>query len=136
MGGGCVCDNYIRKFILNSNEKITTLENGQNIIQNKSYNKISNKTSHILYNILESKKETKDFNKRNNDYHNIDKNQCEIISNIRNTKNKINNSEKPTTSLNDAGMLNIKYNINEETKKKFITIKIQVFLKKEKYFNL
>ena len=85
---------------------------------------------------MESNKETKEFNKRYSDYHNIDKNQCYQISNIRNNKNKINHSEKPTTSLNDAGMLNIKYNINEETKKKFITIKIQVFLKKEKYFNL
>jgi hypothetical protein len=135
MGGGCVCDNYIRKFILNSNEKITTLENGQNIIQNKSYNKISNKTSHILYNILESKKETKDFNKRNNDYHNIDKNQCEIISNIRNTKNKINNSEEFTTSINGTCFFNIKYNNNEETTKKIYSNNNSSFFNESKIFH-
>ena len=118
MGGGCVCHNYIRNFFLNSNENIVSLENGQNIIQNKAYKKISNKTSQILFNILETKKETKEFNKRYSDFHNIYRKKYGNNSNTKNIKNKINNNEEPSTSLNDTSFMNIKYNNNEETNQK------------------
>ncbi len=115
MGGGYVCHNYIKNFFLNSNENIVSLVNGQNIIQNKDYKKISNKTSQILFNILETKKETKEFNKRYSDFHNIYRKQYEKNSNTKNIKNK---KEEANTSLNDASFMNIKYNNNEETNKK------------------
>ena len=118
MGGGCVCHNYIRNFFLNSNENIVSLENGQNIIQNKAYKKISNKTSQILFNNLETKKETKEFNKRYSDFHNIYRKKYGKNSNTKNIKNKINNNEEPSTSLNDTSFMNIKYNNNEETNQK------------------
>ena len=126
MGGGCVCNNYIKKYILNSSEEqdnIIPLENGQNIIQNKGYNKITSKTSNILYNIMESNKESKAFNKRYSDYHNMEKKQLEKNSNLKNITNKISNIEGRNTSFNENSFLGLKNtNNNDENIKKMASI--------------
>ena len=125
MGGACVCDNYLNTCSLNSPNNpndIISLEKGKNIIQN-SYNKISNKTSNILYNILDKNKNSTSINKRYSDFHNYEKKQLEKNSNLKNITNKISNIEGRNTSVNDASFLHLKnynnnFNNNEENTKK------------------
>ena len=108
MGGGCVCDNYISKCLLNSTDKSMHLKNGN---QQNTYNKITNKTSHILYNIIEANQDAKDFNKRYSDFHNYEKRYYEKNLNIKNMENKNLNNEYKNTSYNDTSFANQK-NVN------------------------
>ena len=62
---------------------IISLEKGKNLIQNNSWNKISNKTSNILYNILNRNNDSTSINKRYKDFHNYGKKQLEQNSNIK-----------------------------------------------------
>ena len=126
MGGGCVCENYLNACILNSPDNpndIFSLGKAKNIIQNNSYNKISNKTSNILFNILDKNKDSNSINKRYSDFNNYEKKQLEKNSNLKNITNKISNIEGHNTSVNDASFLHIKnynnnFNNNEENIKK------------------
>ena len=122
MGGGCICDNYLNTCGLNSPDNpnnIIFLEKGKDIIQNSSYNKISNKKSNLLYNILDKNKDSNALNKRYSDYHNYETKQLEK----KNITNKISNIEGRNTSVNDASFLHLKnynnnFNNNEENTKK------------------
>ena len=126
MGGGCICDNYLNTCSLNSPDypnDIISLEKGKNPIQNGSYNKISNKASNSLYNILDKNKDSTTINKRYSDFHNYEKKHLEQNSNLKNITNKISNIEGPNTSVNDASFLHLKnynnnFNNNEEITKK------------------
>ena len=122
MGGGCICDNYLNTCGLNSPDNpnnIISLEKGKDLIQNSSYNKITNKKSNLLYNILDKNKDSNALNKRYSDYHNYETKQLEK----KNITNKISNIEGRNTSVNDASFLHLKnynnnFNNNEENTKK------------------
>ena len=121
MGGGCICKNIEEKNILNSSEeqsKIIPLENGQNIIKNNDYNKIANKTSNILYNIMENNQDSKIYNKRYSDFQTLEKKQIEKSSNLKNITNKVSNLEGINTSYNEASfMVQKNANNNDENTK-------------------
>ena len=69
MGGGCICKNYINKYLLNLNDNnLIIYENGQKQIPKNFCNKKSIRTSNTLYNIIENQPETKKYNKRFNIY--------------------------------------------------------------------
>ena len=77
--------------------------------------KITNKTSHILYSILENNQEGK-LNKRYSDFLNYEKRQNEKHS--KNNGKLISNNDCPNTSCNDTSFFNQR---NEDTNKKIIS---------------
>lgn len=104
MGGGCVCNNYIERMFLGPTDYIMPKENSQNIIQQSCGNKITNKTSNILYNILENHQDGKFINKRYSDFLNYEKRQIE--KNSKDNGKLISTNDCPTTSCNDISMFN------------------------------
>ena len=113
MGGGCIFDNYVNTCFLNSPDNlnnIISLENGKNIIQTNDCNKVTNKASNILFNILEKNKDSNCINKRYSDFHNYENKQLEKNSKLKNITNKISNMEGPNTSINDTSFLQLKNN--------------------------
>ena len=113
MGGACVYETHIKNYFIESPKDNQHSGNGQIIIHNNTNNKNTNKTSYILYNILENNKDTKALNKRYSDFLNyekrqIEKNKTKIIT------NDVTDGECPTTSINEASFLNKKSNMNDE----------------------
>ena len=104
MGAGCVCDNSISNYLLKSNDNVICLENGHNYYQQKSNKRMSNKKSHVLYNILESNKDTKEI-KRNSDFNNYEKKLFDKNLNLNyNLGNIISINEGKNTSFNFVGL--------------------------------
>ena len=68
MGGACVYETHIKNYFIESPEDNQHSGNDQIIIHNNTNNKNTNKTSYILYNILENNKDTKALNKRYSDF--------------------------------------------------------------------
>ena len=121
MGGGCICKNYINKYLFKSNENMMVYENGQKKITKNEYNKISMKTSNVLYNVIENHKEVKKINKKYSDFQNCDKRHLEKSSNLKNLENKISNKKGPDTSFNETYYFNQKNGANEETNKNILS---------------
>ena len=121
MGGGCVCNNYIKNCFVKSPESIISLENYENMIPQNNYNKITNKTSHILYNIIENNQENNQDNKRIckrfSDFQASQMRRLEKNSNLKNIRNKINNNEGRNTSSNEQSFINNPNNNDDTTKK-------------------
>jgi hypothetical protein len=115
MGGGFVCNNYIQRMFLSPSDYAMVNCDSKNILQQKSANKITNKTSHILYSILENNQEGK-LNKRYSDFLNYEKRQNEKHS--KNNGKLISNNDCPNTSCNDTSFFNQR---NEDTNKKIIS---------------
>ena len=119
MGGGFMCNNSINNCFLKSPESIISLDNNENIIPQNDYNKITNKTSHILYNILENNQENNQENSQDNkiickrfsDFQASQMRRFEKNSNIKNIRNKISNNEGRNTSSNEQSFLNNKERI-------------------------
>ena len=116
MGGGRVCDNYLEKCYLDSSYNIIQNDSSNNMIFQNSTNKITNKTTHILYNILENNHNIKYMNKRNSDFLRYEKRNIEKSSNLKNLGIKTSNNDCPDTSLNETSVFNQR--INEDTNKK------------------
>ena len=125
MGGGFMCNNSINNCFLKSPESIISLDNNENIIPQNDYNKITNKTSHILYNILENNQENNQENSQDNKiickrFSNFQASQMrrfEKNSNIKNIRNKISNNEGRNTSSNEQSFLNNPNNNDDMNKK-------------------
>ena len=124
MGGGCVCDNYISNYLLKSNGNVIYLENGYDSSQQSSSKKISNKSSQILYNILEANQDSKDI-KRNSDFiHYEQKYSDKNLYLNNNLGNKVSVNEGKNTSVNDASFSNqqnINNTFNEDNNKKLLS---------------
>ena len=116
MGGGRVCDNYLEKCNLDSSNNIIQNDSSKNMIFQNSTNKITNKTTHILYNILKNNPDIKYMNKRYSDFLCYEKRNIEKSSNLKNHEIKISNNDCPDTSLNESSVFNQR--INEDTNKK------------------
>jgi hypothetical protein len=112
MGGGFICNNYMQRMFLSPSDYIMSNGNSQNIIQQSGANKITNKTSYILYNILENNQDGK-LNKRYSDYLNYEKRPNEKIS--KNNGKLISTNDCPNTSFNETTFFNQR---NEDTNKK------------------
>ena len=122
MGGGCICKNYINKYLLNLNDNnLIIYENGQKQIPKNFCNKKSIRTSNTLYNIIENQPETKKYNKRFSEFHKFDKRHFEKSSNLKNLGNKISNNDGRNTSFNDNSFINQKNGANEEENKKILS---------------
>ena len=125
MGGGFMCNNSINNCFLKSPESIISLDNNENIIPQNDYNKITNKTSHILYNILENNQENNQENSQDNkiickrfsDFQASQMRRFEKNSNIKNIRNKISNNEGRNTSSNEQSFLNNPNNNDDMNKK-------------------
>ncbi len=125
MGGGFVCNNSINNCFLKSPESIISLDNNENMIPQNDYNKITNKTSHILYNILENNQENNQENcqdnkricKRFSDFQASQMRRLEKNSNTKNIRNKISNNEGRNTSSNEQSFLNNPNNNDDMNKK-------------------
>jgi len=116
MGGGCVCDNYLEKYYLDSSDNIIQNDSSKNMIFQNSTNQITNKTTHILYNILENNHDIKNMNKRYSDFLSYEKRNIEKSSNLKNLGIKVSNNDCRNTSLNETSVFNQR--INEDTNKK------------------
>ena len=121
MGGGFICNNYIKKSLFDSPDNQIQSEKAQNIIQYNGYNKISNKTSNILCNPLENNKDYKLSNKRYSDYINFEKTRKEK-NGTKNITNNVTNTECPNNSMNEPSVLNKKINNNDDVNKKISSI--------------
>ena len=125
MGGGFMCNNSINNCFLKSPESIISLDNNENIIPQNDYNKITNKNSHILYNILENNQENNQENSQDNkrickrfsDFQASQMRRFEKNSNIKNIRNKISNNEGRNTSSNEQSFLNNPNNNDDMNKK-------------------
>ena len=113
MGGGCVSDNYLKRFSFNISVSNDSIEIFHNINQLNNINKISNKKFHILSNIMGNNPENKGINKRYNDFHSFERSHFEKSSNLKNLGNKITNIDTKNISYNKNSSQN-KSNFNEK----------------------
>ena len=113
MGGGCVSDNYLKRFSFNISVSNDSIEIYHNINQLNNINKISNKKFHILSNIMGNNPENKGINKRYNDFHSFERSHFEKSSNLKNLGNKITNIDTKNISYNKNSSQN-KSNFNEK----------------------
>ena len=112
MGGGFICNNYIQKMLSSQPDYIMLNGDSQHIIQQSGANKITNKTSYKLYNILENNQDGQ-LNKRYSDFLKYEKRPNEKIS--KNNGKLISANDCPDTSFNETTFFNQR---NEDTNKK------------------
>ena len=117
MGGACVSDNILKKFIFEDNANIKE-NNYQNNIQKNEDNKENKKQFHIISNLLEKDQDKRANNKRYSDFQSLGNVNGEKDLKFLNTNNKVSNIEGKNTSCNDNSLLNNLTNNNDENNAK------------------
>ena len=121
MGGACISDNILKKFICEDNKNIEENYNQNNIRKNGS-NKRAKKQFHIMSNLLEKDQDKKANNKRFSDFQSLGNVNGEKDLKFMNLNNKISNIEGRNTSCNDTSLLNILTNNNDENNAKLYSV--------------
>ena len=126
MGGGCACDNNLVKNLFNNLNMMTQKNNcsdkdkksKQKVIQENGGNiATSNKTYHILSNIIENSPDRKSMRKRYSYFPNNENTQVVNFTNMQNMGNEISNYDGKNSPNNRAPFYNQKNNNNEEKNK-------------------
>lgn len=113
MGGACVSDNILKKYVFENN--IYMKENYyQNNIQQNESNKTTKKQFHIISNLLEKDQDKKANNKRYSDFQSLGNVNGEKDLKFMNINNKVSNIEGRNTSCNDTCLINNITNNNDE----------------------
>jgi hypothetical protein len=125
MGGGCACDNNLVKNLFNNLNMMTQKNNcsdkdkksKQVIHENGGNIATSNKTYHILSNIIENSPDRKSMRKRYSYFPNNENIQVVNFTNMQNMGNEISNYDGKNSPNNRAPFYNQNNNNNEEKNK-------------------
>ena len=125
MGGGCACDNNLVKNLFNTLNMMTQKNNcsdkdkksKQVIHENGGNIATSNKTYHILSNIIENSPDRKSMRKRYSYFPNNENIQVVNFTNMQNMGNEISNYDGKNSPNNRAPFYNQNNNNNEEKNK-------------------